>query len=119
MSVRLEAYQTVIYLPDPELGDSEGLAVGLTRKFSMNGTRYTYIKQKSGRRKLIMQFDLTREKGKELHAFIRSYFAKTVLLTDHEGTPWLGNFTVNPFDFETPFVGEYQRIQLEFEGVQQ
>lgn len=119
MTVRLEAYQTITYLPNPVLGDSEALAVGLTRKFSVNGTRYTYVKHKYGRRKLIMQFDLTREKGKELHAFIRAYYSTKVLLTDHTGVQWLGNFTINPFDFETSVVGDYQRIQLEFEGVQQ
>ncbi len=117
MSIRLEAYQTITYLPNPTFSDSENLAVAISQKFSMNGKRYTYVKSKDERRKLIMRFDLTRAKGMELHAFIRAYYSKEILLTDHNGIIWLGHFTSNPFDFETPARGEYQNIQIEFEGI--
>ncbi len=116
MTVRLEAYQTITYLPNPTFSDSENLAVSISRKFSMNGKRYTYVKSKDERRKLIMRFDLTRVKGQEFHAFIRAYYSIEILLTDHNGVIWLGYFTSNPFDFETPVRGEYQNIQIEFEG---
>ncbi|KKN21258.1 hypothetical protein LCGC14_0927150 [marine sediment metagenome] len=116
MTVRLEAYQTITYLPNPTFSDSENLAVSISRKFSMNGTRRTYVKSKDERRKLIMRFDFTRAKGLELHAFIRAYYSTEILLTDHNGVVWLGYFTSNPFDFETPARGEYQNIQIEFEG---
>ena len=116
MAVRLEAYQTITYLPNPTFSDSEGLSVSITRKHSMNGTRYTYVKSKNQRRKLIMRFDLTRAKGLELHAFVKAYYSTEILLTDHNSVIWLGYFTSNPFDFETPSRGEYQNIQIEFEG---
>lgn len=119
MTVRLEAYQTITYLPNPTFSDSENLAVSVNRKYSMNGTRYTYVKSKEERRKLIMRFDLTRAKGMELHAFLRAYYSTEILLTDHLGVVWLGYFTSNPFDLETPARGEYQNIQIEFEGFTQ
>lgn len=116
MTVRFEAYQTIMYLPNPTFSDSENSTAEIRRKFSMNGTRRTYVKSKDGRRKLIMRFDLTRAKGLELHAFIRAYYSTEILLTDYNDVVWLGYFTSNPFDFETPSRGEYQNIQIEFEG---
>ncbi len=119
MAVRFAAHQTVTYLPDPEFSDSEGLTAEISRKFSMNGTRYTYIKNKDQRRKLIMQFILTRQKALEFHAFIQSYYRFQIHLTDHNGIEWSGYFTSNPFNFETPYRSEHQNIQIEFEGIKQ
>ena len=94
----------------------------------MDGTRYTYVKNK-GRRKLKWTFRLTRNKGLELRAFIQTYFASKIQITDHNNRVWWGNFVNNPFEFDTPKrwgppiapmpLGEAQIIELEFEGVEQ
>jgi hypothetical protein len=120
--------QTTTILPNPRLGDSESLRVGIAVKRAMDGTRYTYVKRKGGK-KLQWTFKLTRNKGLELRAFIQSYFASTIVATDHNDRVWVGNFVNNPFEFDTPSRaapaispmprGESQVITLEFEGEEQ
>ena len=121
--------QTTTLLPNPQLSDQEGLTATVTRKTAMDGTRYSYVKRKGDRRKLKWTFRLMRNKGLELRAFIFAYFASPVKVIDHNGRAWIGNFTNNPFEFDTsqkagppiaPWpVGEAQMIDLEFEGVEQ
>ena len=51
------------------------------------------------------------------------------MVLDHNGRIWVGNFTNNPFEFNTsdaarPAIapmprGELQQIDIEFEGVEQ
>ncbi len=121
--------QTITVLPNPRCSDSEALMVVVTRKTAMDGTRYTYVKRKDNRRKMLWTFMLTRNKALELRAFIYSYFASKVKVIDHNDRVWIGNFTNNPFEFDTPERsapaispmprGEAQVIELEFEGVEQ
>jgi hypothetical protein len=117
--------QTSTVIPNPDFGDGENLAVELNKKHAMDGTLFTYVKRK-GRRKLSWTFSLTRNKGLELRAFIQSYFASKLLVTDHNDRRWVGLLVNNPFEFETdrrsaPAIapmprGERQRITIEFEG---
>jgi hypothetical protein len=121
--------QTTTLLPNPQFSDQEGLMAAVTRKTAMDGTRYTYVKRKDNRRKLKWSFRLTRNKALELRAFIYAYFASNVKVIDQNGRVWVGNFTNNPFEFDTPERaapaispmprGETQTIELEFEGVEQ
>ncbi len=120
--------QTTSILPNPRFGDSEGLRAEVRVKRAMDGTRFTYIKRKGGK-KLQWTFKLTRNKGLEVRAFIQSYFASTIVVTDHNDRKWIGNFTNNPFEFDTPSRaapaiapmprGESQIITLELEGSEQ
>ena len=122
------AVQTTSVLPNPEFGDSENLKASVSTKRAMDGTRYTYVKREGGR-KFHWTFRLTRNKGLELRAFIQSYFASVVKVTDHTGRVWVGNFTSNPFEFDTPRRaspaiapmprGESQVITIELEGEEQ
>lgn len=121
--------QTTSLLPNPQFSDQEGLLDSVTRKLAMDGTRYTYVKRRSGRRKMKWTFRLTRNKALEVRAYIRSYFASKVRVMDHNGRIWVGNFVNNPFEFETaeraaPALtplprGETVQIEIEFEGVEQ
>ena len=121
------ALVTTSLLPNPQFSDSENLIVTVTRKTAMDGTRYTYVKNK-GRRKLKWTFKMTRNKGLELRAFIQFYFASVIKITDHNDREWIGNFTNNPFEFTTseragkainPMPrGEFVIIDIEFEGVE-
>lgn len=122
------ALQTLTVLPSPKFSDSLALTDAVAVRRAMDGTRYTYVKTKGGRKKLKWEFLLTRNKGLELRAFIQSYFASQILITDHLGRTWIGYFMSNPFEFDTPErgypprqgwpVGEVQAISIEFEGVQ-
>ena len=122
------ALVTTSLLPSPQFSDSEGLAVVVTRKTAMDGTRYTYVKNK-GRKKLKWTFKITRNKALELRAFIQFYFASQIKITDHNDRVWVGLFTNHPFEFTTSEVagpalnpmprGEFVNIDITFEGVEQ
>ena len=117
--------QTTSFFPNPQLGDSEELTDEMVSKRAMDGTLYTYVKTKNLRRRLLFELSMGRMKALELRAFIESYFASKVRLTDHLGRVWIGNLVNDPFEFNTPgraehFPGqERQTIQLEFEGIMQ
>lgn len=111
------ALQTTTTLPNPEFGDGENKTDEVSVMRSITGGLYTYVKTKSGRRKLLMQFNLDRLKAFELDEFIRAYYVSKIRLTDVNGIVWIGNFTSNPFDFDSP--NQRQSIQLEFEGVRE
>ena len=119
------AIQTVTLLPNPQFGDGEAHTSEVASRRAMDGTLYTYVKSKAGRHRLTLPLVLSRMKALELRAFIQSYFASKVRLTDHLGQVWVGHFTSNPFEFSTPKRaagwpgGEMQAIQLEFEGTKQ
>ncbi len=119
------AIQTVTLLPSLQFGDGEAQTCEVVTRRAMDGTLYTYVKSKAGRRRLTLPLGLSRMKALELRAFIQSYFASKVRLTDHLGQVWIGHFTSNPFEFSTPkraagWPGkEMQTIQMEFEGVKQ
>lgn len=121
--------QTLTVLPEPKFSDAMNLTDAVIVKRAMDGTRRTYVKTKGGRRRLKWTFQLTRNKGLELRAFIQSYFASKIYVLDHLGRNWVGYFTSNPFELDTPergaparpplLCGEEQAIELEFEGVLQ
>lgn len=119
--------QTISLLGSPQFSDGEALTVTLSPKRATDGTLYTYVKTKAGRRKMTWTFRLPRAKALELRAFLLSYFASQIRVTDHNERIWVGHFTNNPFEFDTdsggPYIGslrgEMQSITLEFEGVEQ
>lgn len=128
MEAPFPTLQTLTVMPNPQFSDQETNLNSVNRLTAMDGTRYTYVKRRS-RRKLLWTFRLTRNKALEVEAFVNSYFASRVRITDHRGRVWLGNFTSNPFEFEmisraapaiTPMPrGETVSIDLEFEGEEQ
>jgi len=127
--IELTAFQTTTQLPNPQFSDQESLTAEVRPYHATDGTLYTYIKRKGGRRKMQWTFLLTRNKALELRAFLYSYFAATITVTDHNGRVWLGHFTNNPFEIKGerkagPAVqgwprGETNTVELEFEGVEQ
>lgn len=120
--------QTLTVMPSPQFSDQETNLNTVARKLAMDGTRYTYVKRRT-RRKLLWSFKLSRNKALEVRAFFMSYFASKIRITDHRNRIWLGYFTSNPFEFDTPSRaapaispmprGETQTIDIEFEGEEQ
>ena len=121
--------ETLISLPDPQFGDSEGYLASIDSKRSMDNTQYTYVKSKDGRKRLQLRFNLTRMKMLELRAFLNAYYRTRVTYKDHLGDEWIGWITTNPNEFETIGAyrnvgmdvvgGTYGTIQIEFEGTKQ
>lgn len=112
------------FLPNPQLGDSITPTGTIDFKRSMDNTKYAYVISRD-RKKLIWNFTLTQHKALELQAYFDAYSSDKALVTDHFGKIYLGNFTINPFEFESvrrainsPGESQHQ-IQLEFEGFQQ
>lgn len=128
MQAPYPAIQTTTVLPNPQVGDTVALRASVQTKWAVDGTRRTYVKRKGGR-KMQWTFNLTRNKGLELRAFLLSYKGSKIKIVDHMDRVWVGNFTNNPFEFTTdrrsaPAIapmprGEQQTITLEFEGIQQ
>lgn len=115
--------QTISKFPNPEFSDSERNTSTVNYIRTEDGTLYSYVKKKGGRRRLQMQFTLTREKALELRGFVDSYYASVIHLTDVEEQVWLGYIMTNPNEFETvggnAAGGELQVITLDFEGHKQ
>jgi hypothetical protein len=116
------AIQTVSLLPNPQLGDGEAETCEVATRRAMDGTLYSYVKSKAGRRRITPPLGLSRMKALELRAFIQSCFASKVRLTDHLGQVWVGHLTSNPFEFTTPKRaggwpgGEMQRSNWSLKG---
>lgn len=118
---------TTSLLPNPVLGDSEQTTVEVKTRRTLDGTLYTYTKTKLGRRRLVLNFRVTRMKGLEFYEFIRSYHGSEMKYVDHLDRIWVGYIINNPFEFTTsarwpsrryPY-GEMMEFTVEFEGVQQ
>jgi hypothetical protein len=88
----------------------------------MNGTLYTYVKSRNGRKKFQWEFEIARNKALELREFINSYQGRLIQVTDHDNDIWVGYLRNNPFEFtgagragEGWPGGETMTIILEFE----
>lgn len=119
------ALATTTFLPNPSPGDSLANTDTLEIKQSMNGTKYSYVKSRASRKKLLWAFQISQHKALELREFFNAYNAKQIKVTDHMGDVYLGYFTTNPFEFETIRKSSsspgntLHQIQIEFEGFQQ
>jgi len=115
------ALQTTTLLPSPKFGDNTGLKATVTTMRSMNGTLYTYVQSREEGKKLRWDFELSRDKAKELREFINSYFDVQIHITDHDDVIWIGYLKNNPFEFEGGSRaggwpgGETMTVTLEFE----
>jgi len=113
---------TTTLLPSPQWGDSQALTATVTSLRSMNGTLYTYVKSRNGRKMFHWRFEIARNKALELREFINSYFGKPLQITDHDEDVWVGYLRNNPFEFMGAGKaglawpgGETMSLDLEFE----
>lgn len=109
-----ETVQTAIVLPDPQFGDSENNQHSMTLKRSINGNKFTYVKN-PGSRKLIYSFYVSREKGFEIENFVKAYYKYNIRMYNHKNEVWIIKFTNDVFDFQRT-TGEHMTITLEMEG---
>lgn len=122
------AIEATSLLPNAQFSDGEGLTDEVQVKRTLDGTLYTYVKTKNGRRQLTWDFLITRNKCLEVEEFVRAYIAQKIKITDHRDRVWVGYFTDNPIEFTSAgrgkpgrdgFPGEMYTCTLTFEGVQQ
>jgi hypothetical protein len=123
MSVSLTACSTTTILPNPLWDDSINLKDTIELKRTSTGKVYTYVKNASRRRRLVLGFELTLHKGLELQAFFHSYPAERLTIVDHLKASWSGYLVNNPLEFETSgrgytcYTDETLTVQLELEVV--
>lgn len=115
------APQYTIMLPSPNWGDSVNLTSTLQILDAMDGTRFTYVKDRDGRKRLQWDFKMARNKALELRAFINSYYHLQVQIIDHNSDSLIGYLINNPFEHagsgkaEGFPGGETMDITLDFE----
>lgn len=91
--------QVTTLLPSPTFGDSRALTATVSSMRAMDGTLYTNVKTRSGRKRFQWDFEISRHKAIELRAFINSYYGHCIQATDHNGESWVGYLKNNPFEF--------------------
>lgn len=93
------AIQVTTLLPSPAFGDSRALAATVESMRAMDGTLYTTVKTRAGRKRFRWDFTLSRHKAIELREFINSYYGSCIQVIDHNNETWLGYLKSNPFEF--------------------
>lgn len=117
--------QTMMVLPNPEFGDSEASQDKVSVRRAMDGTMYSYVESAQGNTELDFDLKLTRMKALELIAFMRSYQASTIQLTDHLDKVWLGTIKSELIEAAADAIdrtkpgGEQVSVRFQFEGVLQ
>ncbi len=114
-------YQTTILLPSPTWGNTLEVASSMASIRAMDGTLYTYVKARAGRKRFQFSFEIARSKAMELRAFIRVYYRFPVRLTDQDNNQRVVYMQSNPFELaanskaESFPGGETVTISLDFE----
>lgn len=132
MSVILQAphplIMTTSYFPNPALEDVLAVQGEFVRKYAMNGLRYTYLKgdlANTKRHRVVYTFNnLSVMKAEELKAFLRSYSAAQIKMSNWKNEIWIVNIVNNPFDGTTEgrfapgclVRAEFISLQLVFDG---
>ncbi|MHA2070138.1 MAG: hypothetical protein ACXABY_37705 [Candidatus Thorarchaeota archaeon] len=79
------AVRTTTLLPSPKFGDSQALTGSVQSVRAMDGTLYTFVKSRDGRKRYNWQFEVSRHKALELREFINSYQGELIITIDHDG----------------------------------
>jgi hypothetical protein len=104
-----------VLLPAPELDDKENSVSEMAVKRAMDGTVRTYVK-KSPNRLLSYTFDLSREKGLELQAFLSTYNGNSIRLHNWKAEVWDTHLMTNPVNYTQNRKGPNVGVNLQFEG---
>ena len=92
------ALQTTLLLPSPEIGNNKNLTSTVQIVRTIDGTPYSYVKPKRGRRQFTWDFITTKEKALETKNVIKRYAGNVWKITDHNQDIFLGYITINPFE---------------------
>ena len=91
---------TTLVMPSARVGNQTNLAATVQTMRAMDGTAYTYVKTKRGRKAHAWDFVVTKDKVYEVEEFIKLYAGKLAKVTDSDGDIFVGYLTANPYDFE-------------------
>jgi len=109
-----------LQLPNPVLGDGEGVTNPVNIKLAHDGVAYTY-QNVSKYSKLIYTFDkLTQTNLDNLYTFLDDAMGDLIKLTDYDSNVWSVRFASDPLSIDHTFDGAcgLRNLVLEFEGIQ-
>ena len=92
--------ETTLVMPSEREGNQTNLAATVQTMRAMDGTLYTYVKTKRGRKAYTWDFAVTKDKVREVEEFVRLYAGQLAKVTDADGDILVGYLTANPYDFE-------------------
>lgn len=91
-------YKTTVLLPSPEEGNNRALQSSVQTLRAVDGTLYTYVKKKRGRRAHTWDFLVSRAKALEVKEFVRLYAGSVMQAVDQNGDQYLGWMVMNPLE---------------------
>jgi len=120
------AVDTIVLLPNPVFDDAIALDVDLQYYQTIDGTRYTYIKQSENRRLTYTWGSLGRGKMLELEEFFQAYAGQFLRIVDHHNKIWQASLVPGESNFTTSRLSrnsggprtESGEVTLEFIGCQ-
>ena len=120
------AVDTIVLLPNPVFNDAIALDVELQSYQTIDGTRYTYIKQSENRRLTYTWENLGRGKMLELEEFFQAYTGQFIRIIDHNAKIWQASLVPGESNFTTSKLSrnsggprtESGEVALEFIGCQ-
>lgn len=109
----------VVYLPNPQLGNTLRPLGNVNKKYAMDGTMRSYV-SKSNDYSILYTFILTRDKALEFEEFITRYMDERMTLVTLNGERYSGYIMNNPFEFRyarrgAP-AGDTVEVTMEFQG---
>lgn len=111
----------ILYLDQPEFGDTEANLHKIVEHRTCSGKLYTHVRRFPARA-LKYKYGISRAKVEEVREFILSYLSTPMYMTNWKGEIWYGFITNNPFKLTSkgrsmPCNIEDFEIDIEFEGV--
>lgn len=92
--------EVTIVVPNPRFDNGKSLTSDITILYAMDGTEYSYVRKRGGKKKYLWTFNLSKDKSDELLNFLQEYGSDKVLI-DWEGTLLAGYFSANPIELRT------------------
>lgn len=89
---------STLLLPSPVQSNNQNLQSTIQTVRSMNGTVYTYVKAKRGRKKYSWSFTTSKDKALESKEFVSFYAQDLVKIVDHEEVLRIGWIIINPLE---------------------
>jgi len=109
-----------VTLPNPVLGDGEGVINPVNIKLAQDGTAYTY-QNKSKYSRIVYTFNKLKQTDLDnLYTFLEDALGDVIKMTDYDANVWKVRFASDPLSIDHTFDGNcgFRNLVLEFEGIQ-
>jgi hypothetical protein len=97
MEAPYPASASTVLLPQPTIGNNQGLLSQVTIVKMMDGSRRTFIKKGEGKKRHRWDFTISRDKSEELTDFVKRYRGAKLRCVWRDRTV-IGKFGINPIE---------------------